>query len=525
MIDRVFRLAGWFLLGFFISFYSMGLVYATTIKFDSNGNIAATYPGNVSVVNPVAGESVNGFLKRTGAAISAGADRVIVSAPTPATIGASSGAAVPVKIAATASRGVPWVKLGASVGAVASGAWPVALSIAVPALLEYADLQLSSGGTIERDDSVPAPTPLPLAVPATSGQCWNAQISGSTCQPDIISAGQQGCQLRGKVLVRNATGWNGWYLSDPANTSINGSFLYGCGATETSTSTTGWNGKRLANVSSCPTGYSLSGTTCNLIDTGVQCPANSSSSNGITCDCAAGYKDDFAGGCQSLASLPPLTPDLIASRVAEAAAAQPAAAVAAVGEMAANDLPVQGDPLVVTGPATSTASKTETSTTTNPDNSTALTTTTTTTNTTNIYQGDTITSTVTNVTTINNPDGSTTVTESSPPEEEDDLAAPSPGLLPPVPDLYEQKYPDGFSGVWTARKAELDASPLGGLLSRITAAPPVAGGMCPSWGFNSSVLGLPVVGSIAPPCWLWDVLKAVVILGALFSARRIVFGG
>jgi hypothetical protein len=517
MIARIVRSLGWFLVGFFIAFYSIGSAYATKVFFDGAGNITGTMPDAQY-------EKINSFIKSSpSTSASSVGSGIKYSLPKPVTLGASSGAAVPVKVAANLSRTVPWAKLGASVGAVATGSWPVVLSIAVPALLEYADLQLSSTGTVERDNEVPQAEPLPLSVPqiyvpATWRVDYGGAHYGSTPAASCLAA--YGSSFSNVLRYTNIT----YYCRNASNVNM-GTTTAVCVAPAVGSPIDGGVGNITCKTNTCPSGYVLSGSTCNLVDTGVSCPANSTSTDGIVCNCNPGYADNFAGGCASLDSLPPITPDLVAERVATAAAAHPSAAQAAIDEMVSNDVPVQADGVITSGPATSTASRTETSTTTQPDGSQALTTSTTTTNTTNIYQGDTITSTVTNTTTINNADGSTTVVDSPPIDNTDDVSAPSPGILPPVPDLYEQKYPNGFSGVWTARKAELDASPLGGLLSRITAAPPVAAGTCPDWGFNTSVLGMPVVGSIAPPCWLWDVLKAVVILSALFAARRIVFGG
>lgn len=108
----------------------------------------------------------------------------------------------------------------------------------------------------------------------------------------------------------------------------------------------------------------------------------------------------------------------------------------------------------------------------------------------------------------------------------DEVVAPvTDTALGALPTLYERKYPDGFSGVWTVKKAALNATPLGLLLPSMVAAPSVGAGTCPVWTLSGAVLGISVAGNMAPPCWLWAVLKTILIITALFVSRRIIFGG
>lgn len=97
--------------------------------------------------------------------------------------------------------------------------------------------------------------------------------------------------------------------------------------------------------------------------------------------------------------------------------------------------------------------------------------------------------------------------------------------LPVLPKIYTPRYPDGLQGVWAAKKAALLGSPLLSVTSSLMPAG-FASGACPSfslpldigpWHYGSS--------NVAPPCWLWDVGKAIVILSALLLARALVFGG
>jgi hypothetical protein len=91
--------------------------------------------------------------------------------------------------------------------------------------------------------------------------------------------------------------------------------------------------------------------------------------------------------------------------------------------------------------------------------------------------------------------------------------------------LYTPKYPDGFSGVWTQKVALMKAAPLFGLVDHLM--PSVASsGSCPVWNIPLNV-GFKDFGTydVAPPCWVWDFGKIIVILSALILARALIFGG
>lgn len=99
------------------------------------------------------------------------------------------------------------------------------------------------------------------------------------------------------------------------------------------------------------------------------------------------------------------------------------------------------------------------------------------------------------------------------------------GSLPAGPELYEPKYPDGLGGVWDAKITELKDSPLFELTD--TLMPNIAsGGTCPAWLVPLD-LGLWSFGSydVAPPCWIWDFAKVIVIISSLLLARALIFGG
>jgi len=186
---------------------------------------------------------------------------------------------------------------------------------------------------------------------------------------------------------------------------------------------------------------------------------------------------------------------------------------------------IKTGPMTVTGPATSPGAQKVT------QNSTNNTTTTENTTYNHTYNGDTInttTVTVTNVTdnttgqTISNE--TTTETpdkEEDPPEEE---ATDTP--LPELPKLYTPKYPNGLEGVWTQQKAALNATPLATLAGRLM---PAVGnsGTCPVMNIDLAFAVWADFGvkDVAPPCYVWDWARLIVLVGALLLARALIFGG
>lgn len=104
----------------------------------------------------------------------------------------------------------------------------------------------------------------------------------------------------------------------------------------------------------------------------------------------------------------------------------------------------------------------------------------------------------------------------------------SPGAqgAPAVPGLYEQKFPDGIAGVWTAKKNALLATPLGQLTTSLMPNIP-AGGSLPVWNLNLDLGGSWDFGTydVAPSAQVWEWAGVFVVIGALLLARALIFGG
>lgn len=99
--------------------------------------------------------------------------------------------------------------------------------------------------------------------------------------------------------------------------------------------------------------------------------------------------------------------------------------------------------------------------------------------------------------------------------------------MPPIPELYVRKYPDGLVGIWQAKTAAISQTSFVASVGQLMPTQ-FTGGTCPSWTVNLS-LGPSWADfgthEVAPPCWLWDVAKAILIITALMAARRMIFGG
>lgn len=195
-------------------------------------------------------------------------------------------------------------------------------------------------------------------------------------------------------------------------------------------------------------------------------------------------------------------------------------------------------PASVTGPASITGPKTTTNSTSGNQSSQTISQT----STPLTYQGSSVTAgnpttSSTTTTTTSNPDGSTSTSTStttttteegsgSSSETPSEEAAPSDTALPPVPDLYARKYPNGMEGIWSDYKDQLKGTSLVSLVGKLM--PNVGdGGSCPSWMLNLDMAQWATFGThdVAPPCWIWDVAKAILILSALLLARSLIFGG
>lgn len=130
----------------------------------------------------------------------------------------------------------------------------------------------------------------------------------------------------------------------------------------------------------------------------------------------------------------------------------------------------------------------------------------------------TITNNVTNVTNIVNE--TTTETDEAPEETVSD----SP--MPDLPELYEQKYKDGLTGVVTAKIAELKQTPLFQLPSSLMGDLP-SSGQCPAWQLDLNFSSWANFGihSIGADCAIWDFAALVVLISAAILCRALIFGG
>lgn len=183
-------------------------------------------------------------------------------------------------------------------------------------------------------------------------------------------------------------------------------------------------------------------------------------------------------------------------------------------------------PLSVEGPAQSPASTTTSQTTQQTASGPQVHTTTNTTVINYSYAGDTITfnQTTTSVTRNEAGDVISSTTTNTTPEPVDEPPTDTP--LPPVPDLYVRKYPNGMEGIYDEYKDQLKNTSLVQLASQLM--PQVGdGGTCPSWPLNLNLATWAAYGvhDVAPPCWIWGVAKAILILSALLLARALIFGG
>ncbi|WP_313605814.1 hypothetical protein [Comamonas jiangduensis] len=130
-----------------------------------------------------------------------------------------------------------------------------------------------------------------------------------------------------------------------------------------------------------------------------------------------------------------------------------------------------------------------------------------------------ITNNVTNITNIVNE----TTTEKYEAPEENATDTPLTG----IPELYKQKYPDGLTGVFNDFKSRINTTSFVQLIGALT--PNISGaGTCPSWTIDltwtpGGSMGTHTIGQDF--CWIWPILKIIVIVTTLFTVRRLIFGG
>jgi len=84
-------------------------------------------------------------------------------------------------------------------------------------------------------------------------------------------------------------------------------------------------------------------------------------------------------------------------------------------------------------------------------------------------------------------------------------------------------YPEGLQGIWTARKDAIQSS---GLVAWLSNWGIPETGTEPVWVWNANV-GVADFGTyeISVPGWVWLAVKGILLVTALFAARRLIFGG
>ncbi|MDH4569031.1 hypothetical protein E8E95_20310 [Pseudomonas sp. BN414] len=177
-----------------------------------------------------------------------------------------------------------------------------------------------------------------------------------------------------------------------------------------------------------------------------------------------------------------------------------------------------------------------TTTTTNPDGSTS-TTTTTSQNRYDYSYGDDYYDFSTTTKTDTTKDGQTSSTETSDaqpegeepseeqqPEEQEPEYTFQDSELPEITPFYEQKYPDGFDGVWNDAKADFENSEFVSFMQSFV---PSFSGTCPSWSMNFAIGALANFGTIPfqSLCYIFDFIKVIMLVTAVFTCRAIMFGG
>lgn len=97
--------------------------------------------------------------------------------------------------------------------------------------------------------------------------------------------------------------------------------------------------------------------------------------------------------------------------------------------------------------------------------------------------------------------------------------------FPALPELYEQKYPDGLQGVWNAKWPQIQQTAfLQGISSMF---PDFGGGTCPAFSINLNIMPRAMYGTqtFDLPCWILQAVGLILLTTACFTARSIIFGG
>lgn len=188
-------------------------------------------------------------------------------------------------------------------------------------------------------------------------------------------------------------------------------------------------------------------------------------------------------------------------------------------------------PTTLQGPST-----TKTTTTQNPDGSTSTRTDTSSTNYSVTYNNNNNTfdvdTKITNTTTV---DGQVTETSEQtddtpavdlPPEEEtpEETYTFDDAEFPTVEPFYEVKYPDGLQGVWQSISAQIDQSAFIEFLKGFV---PSFSGSCPAFGLSFNISSWANYGAMqfSSVCYALDFVKIIILVTAIFTFRKVVFGG
>lgn len=89
---------------------------------------------------------------------------------------------------------------------------------------------------------------------------------------------------------------------------------------------------------------------------------------------------------------------------------------------------------------------------------------------------------------------------------------------------WESEYPDGFSGVWEGKQSDVENGAMVGWLEGFSMSD---SGTCPSFPISVD-LGFMNLGTFDPLsdyCWIFAIIKSILILTAAFTARALIFGG
>lgn len=96
--------------------------------------------------------------------------------------------------------------------------------------------------------------------------------------------------------------------------------------------------------------------------------------------------------------------------------------------------------------------------------------------------------------------------------------------FPDVGPFYKQQFPGGFKDVWAKNKAAFDSSPFVSFLHSFV---PSFSGSCPTWSLSFDIMAYAHFGSrqFGSLCYIFDIIKVIMLVTAMFTCRSIIFGG